>query len=244
VLVFFLGFVGLGMFLIPKFYFTKNLATLSKSIKSGLLNALKLQRRSDLYLGLLLANDPQIKAIYLELKREVKDLGKVTEENRSIYEKYGKELRRLVEQKIEGIEKEIKHKPKIHFTLPNARSFLRTWRKPGEDIKLDDLSKFRLTLVASEREKRIISDSIEGERDGLMYRTIISIMHEGEYLGAIDSGERLELFVKTFAELNKNVLGYIILADKKYANIMEQALKEGKIKVIPEGVLYAKESNC
>uniref|UniRef100_A0A832LVE9 Uncharacterized protein n=1 Tax=Caldimicrobium thiodismutans TaxID=1653476 RepID=A0A832LVE9_9BACT len=69
-------------------------------------------------------------------------------------------------------------------------------------------------------------------------------MHEGEYLGAIDSGERLELFVKTFAELNKNVLGYIILADKKYANIMEQALKEGKIKVIPEGVLYAKESNC
>lgn len=65
------------MFLIPKFYFTKNLATLSKSIKSGLLNALKLQRRSDLYLGLLLANDPQIKAIYLELKREVKDLGKL-----------------------------------------------------------------------------------------------------------------------------------------------------------------------
>jgi len=65
------------MFLIPKFYFTKNLATLSKSIKSGLLNALKLQRRSDLYLGLLLANDPQIKAIYLEVKREVKDLGKL-----------------------------------------------------------------------------------------------------------------------------------------------------------------------
>lgn len=53
----FLGFVGLGMFLIPKFYFTKKLATLSESIKSGLLNVFELQRRSDLNLGLLLAND-------------------------------------------------------------------------------------------------------------------------------------------------------------------------------------------
>ncbi|MCW1312826.1 MAG: methyl-accepting chemotaxis protein [Candidatus Parvarchaeota archaeon] len=235
-----LVFVGLGFFFIPKFYFTKNLAALSDSIKSGLLNVFELQRRLDLNLGLLLANDPQIKAIYLELKKEVKDLGKVTEENRSIYEKYGKELRRIVEQKIEELEKEMKHKPRIHFTLPNARSFLRIWRKPGEDVRLDDLSKIRHTIVIAEREKRIVS-AIEGGRDGISYRTVVPIMHGGEFLGTVDSGERLEVFVKTFAELNKNVLGYFILADKKYANIMEQAVKEGRVKVIPEGVLYVKE---
>lgn len=239
--LFLLCFVGLGMYLIPKIYFTKNLEALSESVKGGLLNVFELQKKLDLYLGLVFSEDPQIKSIYLNLKKEVKDLGKVTEENRIIYEKYGRELRNYIEKKTAYLKKETQHGLKLHFTLPNARSFLRIWRKPGEDIKLDDLSKFRHTIVMAERERRPITGVIEAGRDGISYRTIVPIIHEGELLGTIDSGERLETFLKVFAELNKHILGYFVIVDKKYENIMEQLVKEGRIKTIPEGVLYVKE---
>lgn len=115
--------------------------------KLALGDYLKEQAKKSLSEVLAIATNNKVKEVYAHLKKEVGDLSKVSDNNKEIFIKYGKILREEVEPYISSVEKATGKRMKIHFHLPGPRSFLRTFRKPGEDIKLDDLSGFRFAVA-------------------------------------------------------------------------------------------------
>ncbi|HKI98209.1 MAG TPA: methyl-accepting chemotaxis protein [bacterium] len=75
---------------------------------------------------------------------------------------------------------------RIHYHLPPARSFLRTWRPPGKGDGGDDLSSFRATVVDANREDKVVT-GIEVGRAGLVVRGIVPIRDElGQHLGTVE----------------------------------------------------------
>ncbi len=92
---------------------------------------------------------------------------------------------------------------KIHFHLPNARSFLRAWRKTqtlkGEDIS-DDLTSFRHTVVQVNKTHKPIM-GIEVGRGGFAIRGICPVYaYCGKPLGSV---EVLYPFSEVFKAISK-----------------------------------------
>lgn len=190
-----------------------------------------------------ISESKRIKEIYVSLKREVGDLSHVSEKNREIFERYGRLLRNEVEPLIQRIEKETGYKPALHFHLPGPRSFVRTWRKVGEDVKLDDLSQFRISVLKAQKEKNIVK-GLEAGRDGLFYRVIVPITLDGEVLGSVESAIDLkELLARKFMRGKKQNNLYLILLKPELAKIMEGYIKEGKAQVIHDMIVYGHSEN-
>ncbi|MGC9142003.1 MAG: methyl-accepting chemotaxis protein [Caldimicrobium sp.] len=195
------------------------------------------QGLSDLKDPFLLAENSEVKRIYLSLKNEVGDLSKVTDENRKIFEKYGRQLRDTVEPILSRLEKETGERPKIHFHLPGPRSFVRTWKKPGEDVKLDDLSGFRLAVASAQKSQKPVT-GIEPGREGLVYRTIIPIVVNGEVVGSVEGGNHLSSYLERFLKAKPSLTHYAIILKKDLEKIMDFYIKEGKVKIFEDVLVY------
>ena len=200
------------------------------------------QGLNDLKDPFLLAESSEVKRIYLSLKNEVGDLSKVTDENRKIFEKYGRQLRDTVEPILSRLEKETGERPKIHFHLPGPRSFVRTWKKPGEDVKLDDLSGFRLAVASAQKSQKPVT-GIEPGREGLIYRTIIPIVVNGEVVGSVEGGNHLSSYLERFLKAKPSLTHYAIILKKDLEKIMDFYIKEGKGKIFEDVLVYTQSKN-
>jgi methyl-accepting chemotaxis protein len=85
----------------------------------------------------------------------------------------------------------ISKKPyKLHFHLPNGRSFVRTWRneeKMPDSERLDDLSSFRQTVLDINKAPHKAIGGIELGRAGFAIRGILPISDEaGNHLGSVE----------------------------------------------------------
>lgn len=190
----------------------------------------------------ILAEDSKVKEVYANLKKEVGDLHTVTEGNKEIFIKYGKMLRAEVDPMLTGIEKQTGKKVHIHFHLPGPRSFVRMSKKPGEDIKLDDLSGFRFAVATAQKEKKVVT-GIEPGRDGVILRAIIPIVVSGEVLGSVEAGENLSDLLQDYAKGKKDQVKYVIFVKKDLEKVMDNYLKEGKGKVVGNWILVGKSNN-
>ena len=240
-------FTGLGIFFIVlvfgmyfslKWVYKKELKNTLEADKIGLADSIKLQGDSNFKETLLFAESEEIKKIYLSLKAEVGDLTKVTDENKKVFEKYGRLLRDVSEPILKAIERETGVRPKVHFHLPGPRSFVRTFRKVGEDVKLDDLSGFRFAVASSQKEKKSVL-GLEPGREGLIYRTIVPIVISGELYGSVESGQDLKVYVENFLKERKELTHFAIILKKDLEKIMDFYIKEGKAKLVGDAILYA-----
>lgn len=244
-------FAGLGLFFVVlvfgmyfslKWVYNKEIRNTLKADKISLTESIKLQGDSNYKEALLLAENQEVKKIYHSLKSEVGDLTKVTEENKKVFEKYGRMLRETSEPLIKAIESDSGVRPKIHLHLPGPRSFVRTFRKVGEDVKLDDLSGFRFAIVSAQKEKKPVL-GLEPGREGLVYRTIVPIVVSGELLGSVESGQDLGAYVNNFLKERKALTHFAIILKKDLEKIMDFYIKDGKAKLLGEVILYAQSKD-
>lgn len=204
-----------------------------------------LETQGNVHLGkvLIISESRRIREIYLSLKKEVGDLSYLSEDNKMIFERYGRVLRNEVEPLLQKIEKETGYRPALHFHLPGPRSFVRTWRKVGEDVKLDDLSKFRVSVAKAQKERRIIK-GLEAGRDGLFYRVIVPLVSEDEVLGSVESAIDLkELLARKFVTGKNQANSYLVLLKPELGKIMEGYIREGKAKVLNDTIVYGHSEN-
>jgi len=97
---------------------------------------------------------------------------------------------------------------KIHIHTKNTTSFLRSWsHKRG-----DDLSGFRQTLNKIKYTKEAIS-TVEIGRGGMVIRSIVPIMDNGEFIGSVELMRGFNKIVND-AKINNNDV--LVLMDKKY----------------------------
>lgn len=244
-------FIGLGIFLILivagvylafQWTFKKEINKTLETDKTVLKDYINLSAESNFKEALLFAENQAIKNIYLSLKNEVGDLSRITEENKKNFEKYGRLLREASEPLIRAIERESGVRPKLHFHLPGPRSFVRTWKKPGEDVKLDDLSGFRFAIAEAQKSKKSVI-GLEPGREGLIYRIIVPITEKGELLGSVESGLSLDEYINRFLKERKDITHFAIILKKELANIMDFYIKSEKAKLFDESILYAKSKN-
>lgn len=232
-------FLSITLYLIPRFVFYKNLSIFGENMKTALQEVMEVYGKTHLSEALVMAENQAVKIIYQNLKKEVRDLKQVTEQNKIVFERYGQQLRNHVEPLLKRIEGELKSKPKLHFHLAGARSFIRTWRKPGEDIKLDDISEFRKTVVIAQRENKIVI-GLEPGRDGLILRAVAPIVVNGEVLGSVESSEHFSILLENFIKGHPEIRNFYVMLDKDLESIMNFYIKEGKAKVTEKGIIYMK----
>ena len=106
----------------------------------------------------------------------------------------------------------------IHFHLPPAKSFLRTWRKPGQRDGGDDLSRFRHTILQASRTQSIVT-GIEVGDQGFALRGIVPITNDqGKFVGTVEGILNLEQMVD-IALLNEGdqVSLYLLVSDLDFA---------------------------
>jgi methyl-accepting chemotaxis protein len=244
-------FLGLGIYLILifagiyvafKWTYHKEVKSFLEGIKASLKESILLQGDSNFKEALLFAENQDVKRIYLSLKKEGGDLSRVEEKNKEIFQKYGRLLRDTTEPLIKVLERETGVRPKIHFHLPGPRSFVRTWKKPGEDVKLDDLSGFRFAITEAQKSKKPVL-GLEPGREGLVFRTIVPIISEGELLGSVESGQSLDTYLNNFIKERKDITHFAIILKKDLEKIMDFYIKDGKAKLLDQAILYAQSKD-
>jgi len=242
-LIFFVIFVGVSFYVVTKWVYKKERENLERSVSTAISSSIHLQGDSNFKEALLFAENGKVKEIYLSLKKEVGDLSKLTEENKKTFEKYGRMLREEVSDPLlKAIERETGKKPHIHFHLPGPRSFLRATKKVGEDIKLDDLSGFRFSIIEAQKTKKKVI-GLEAGRDGVIYRNVVPIVVNGEVLGSVESGDSLDAYLEKFLKENSDIKTYAIFLKKDLEKIMDFYLQSGKAKSLDKAILYAKSQN-
>ena len=76
---------------------------------------------------------------------------------------------------------------KLHFHLAPARSFLRTWRKPGQGDGGDDLASFRQTVVSVNQTGKPVR-AVEIGREGFEIRGIVPVIgRTGTRVGSVEA---------------------------------------------------------
>jgi methyl-accepting chemotaxis protein len=238
---FFLAVFLVSYYISTRWVFEKQTHNLIKNFEDALSGFLKQKEAEFLNYSLTLANDNTIQNIYLSLAKEAGTLTNVNESNRPIFEKYGRILRSEYEALVKGTNIPQYH---IHFHLPQARSFLRLALKPGSDVKLDDLSGFRKTIVAAQSSKKPVLGFEVGLHD-ISYRCIVPILSKnGELLGSLEVSYPVDRMMEEFAQIFKQADRYVIVVNKEFEKIFSKKLiEEGKVKVLPQGILYGKPKN-
>jgi len=235
---FYLIFIGIGFYLINSWIFGKQSRLLTKNFGEELSSFLHHHQDEFLTAANLIANNEKIQEVYLSLAREAGTLTNVNEANRAIFEKYGKELRSRFEAFTKGTELS---EYKVHFHLPQARSFVKAWLKPGSDITLDELSSFRKTIVEAQTSKKPVIGA-EADPFEVAYRIVVPIISKnGELLGSVEIAYPLDQIIEDFANDVKGADHYVIVLDKEVEKVLNKKLiEEGKVKVYPEGIVYGK----
>ncbi len=136
-------------------------------------------------------------------------------------------------EKIQNIlEKTVNYNPaQIHFHLPPATSFYRSWtdKKIGED-----LSSFRQTVLKANIDKTVVS-GIEVGRGGMVIRSIVPIKSkDNKHLGSVEALFDIKELVNMLRSDNKEQ--FAILLHKDYA---DKSLNDsGKIKALDDYFFY------
>jgi methyl-accepting chemotaxis protein len=237
----FLAVSLVSYYISTRWVFEKQTNNLMKNFEDALSGFLKQKEAEFLNYSLTLANDNTIQNIYLSLAKEAGTLTNVNESNRPIFEKYGRILRSEYEALVKGTNIPQYH---IHFHLPQARSFLRLELKPGMDVKLDDLSGFRKTIVAAQSSKKPVLGFEVGRHD-ISYRCIVPILSKnGELLGSLEVSYSVDRMMEEFSQIFKQADRYVIVVNKEFEKIFDKKfIEEGKVKVLPQGVLFGKPKN-
>lgn len=163
-LVLIVSLMTITLYMVLRYTGQKEINTMLLNVLEDIEDNLKVRGRSALLEASMLAENSRVKEVYVALKREVGDLSKVTDQNKPIFEKYERLLRQEVDPVLKAFQKDFGITPRIHFHLPGPRSFIRTWRNPGEDIRLDDLSGFRIAVATAQKEKDLLVDLNQEER--------------------------------------------------------------------------------
>jgi methyl-accepting chemotaxis protein len=105
---------------------------------------------------------------------------------------------------------------KVHLHTSDVKSFVRSWKlkKYG-----DDLSGFRKSIVKVRDTKESLN-TFEVGRAGLVVRSIVPIMDEGNYYGSLEFIQGVNSIAKLFTKSNEQ---YLLLLDDKYQSIAKLA---------------------
>ncbi len=112
---------------------------------------------------------------------------------------------------------------KIHFHLPPAKSFLRIWRKAGQHDGGDNLSSFRKTVLAVNKENKPVT-GIEIGRGGFAIRGLVPINSpDGTHLGSVECLFDFNKIFKTARLLTTdNVAVYMLTRDLDIARKLKK----------------------
>ncbi|MFZ8830966.1 MAG: methyl-accepting chemotaxis protein [Thermodesulfobacteriaceae bacterium] len=231
----------ISFYISTRFVFEKQTNNLIKNFEDTLSDFLKQREAELLSYSLTLANNKHIQNIYLSLAKEAGTLTNVNESNRPIFEKYGRILRFEYEDLVRGTNLA---QYSVHFHLPQARSFVITWLKPGMDIKLDDLSGFRKTIVTAQSSRKPVT-GFEAGLFEITYRTVVPILSkDGELLGSVEIAYPVDRMMEDFSQAFKQADRYVIVFNKELEKILDKKfIEEGKVKVLPQGIIYGRPKN-
>jgi len=233
----FLAVSLVSFYLSTRWVLEKQTNNLMKNFEDALSDFLKRKEPELLTYALTLANNHIIQNVYLSLEKEVGSLTNVTESNRPIFEKYGRTLRSEYEALVKGT---IIPQYHIHFHLPQARFHL----PPGSDVKLDDQSQVRKTVVAVLNSKQPVLGFEVGRNDA-SYRCLVPILSkDGKLLGAVEVSYHIDRMMEEFSQTFKQVDRYVIVLNKEFEKIFsKKIIEEGKVKVLPQVIIYGKPKN-
>jgi methyl-accepting chemotaxis protein len=237
----FLAVSLVSFYLSTRWVIEKQTNNLMKNFEDALSDFLKGKEPELLTYALTLANNHIIQNVYLSLEKEVGSLTNVTESTRPIFEKYGRTLRSEYEALVKGT---IIPQYHIHFHLPQARSFLRLHLPPGSDVKLDDQSQVRKTVVAVLNSKQPVLGFEVGRHDA-SYKCLVPILSkDGKLLGAVEVSHHIDRMMEEFSLTFKQVDRYVIVLNKDFEKTFSKKfIEEGKVKVLPQGIIYGKPKN-
>ena len=147
-------------------------------------------------------------------------------------------LKNIIDPYIEKIEKTTGILPKVHFFLPPARSFLRSWTNK----KGDDLSSFR-NMVIRVNVNHTPLKGIEIGKDGFSVRGIVPILDENkDYLGAVEVFYPFNNILKKI--VNKTTEDYALFLRSNQLNIATSIANNQTEENIIKGDYYLiKKSN-
>ena len=129
-------------------------------------------------------------------------------------------VRRITAVYIDTIKKNTGIKSlKVHYHKPPARSFVRVWRKPGENDGGDDLTGFRYSVLDISAHHRPIT-TLEVGRGGFEIRGISPVMKGETYLGSV---EVLFELVEIYSIIEKKDILSIFLHEKQAALVNEKS---------------------
>ncbi len=120
-------------------------------------------------------------------------------------------LRRNIKPMVKNIQTNLGYSAKIHFHLPPATSFYRSW----SDKHGDDLSNFRATLLDISKTHKPLK-GIEVGVSGLVVRGISPIFSKvgRRYLGSVEVILDLDKFLTLYHKNNREELGLFLNRDK------------------------------
>lgn len=142
------------------------------------------------------------------------DLSKDVESSSGLIECYSDEINKVLAANFGKV-------PKIHFTIPPAKSFIRCWSsKRG-----DDLASFRPTIKEIDKNHKPIK-GIEAGRTGLVIRGIAPIFSHDTYKGAVEVIFDLKEFMKVSKSTDKEE--FALFMDDKLLDVATLYKKENK----------------
>ncbi|ADH84967.1 methyl-accepting chemotaxis protein [Desulfurivibrio alkaliphilus] len=176
-------------------------------------NSIKDLEKGALGLGLLAAHYPGVREAY-ELAHQGNE-----EEGRTLLRQSFDLLQADARRLLGGTQE-----TQIHFHLPPAKSFLRTWRRPGENDGGDDLSAFRRTILQASQNQSVVSGVEVGDQ-GFALRGIVPITGQnGRFLGTVEGIFSLQSMVDTaLSGEGDNMAIYLLARDLDFARAARAA---------------------
>lgn len=95
-LILIISLMTITLYMVLRYTGQKEINTMLLNVLEDIEDNLKVRGRSALLEANMLAENSRVKEAYVALKREVGDLSKVTDQNKPIFEKYGRLLRQEV----------------------------------------------------------------------------------------------------------------------------------------------------
>jgi methyl-accepting chemotaxis protein len=236
----FLAVSLVSFYLSTRWVLEKQTNNLIKNFEDAFSDFLKQKEEEILAYSLMIINNEKIVEVYRSLLKEAGTLITNSETPTPLFEKYRGQLREVTKQFIKGTKLT---QYKIHFHLPQARSFVRIHTKPENDPKLDDLS-YRKTVVSAQTSKTPVLGFETGVH-GVDLRCIVPILtKDGELLGSVDLAYPIDKMVEDFTQTFKQADRYVLVFNKEVMKVFgKDFIEEGKVKVLPQGIIYGKPKN-
>ncbi len=148
-------------------------------------------------------------AIFCTNKKNIQKAYEEYYKNKNL-ELSSKYLETEVEELLENIYKLTTYEPRIHFHIPPAKSFYRSWVKE----RGDDLSNFRSSILNISKNKEALK-GLEIGRDGLAVRGIVPIFSKKneKFYGSLEISFSLKKIVKSLKSNKKEEFAIFLRSD-------------------------------